>query len=66
MALISFWWLLVAFILGGYAGAILVGVLSMTARTDEEVTPGPVTRRARGEPLPLRRRRHGTMATAHG
>ncbi len=33
--MVSIWWMLVAFIAGGYAGAILVGLMSMAARNEE-------------------------------
>jgi hypothetical protein len=58
----SMWWLLVAFILGAYAGAILVGVMSMAARTDEDNVERADARKRRGEYA--RRRSHGGPAKA--
>ena len=58
----SMWWLLVAFILGAYAGAILVGIMSMAARSDDEYQPTEPMRR-RGE-YP-RRTRHAAPVGAH-
>lgn len=59
----SLWWLLVAFILGAYAGAILVGLMSIAARNDED-TEARSVRNARGERP--RRRRHGAPVEANG
>ena len=59
----SLWWLLVAFILGGYAGAILVGLMSMAARNEEEPEARSL-RIARGERP--RRRRHGAPVQVNG
>jgi hypothetical protein len=62
--MMSIWWILVAFIAGGYAGAILVGLMSMAARNEER---RPATVRTlyntRGEAP--RRRRHATPVSAH-
>jgi len=59
----SLWWLLVAFILGAYAGAILVGLMSMAARNDEDAAEARGKSHARGERP--RRRRHGAPVEAN-
>lgn len=59
----SMWWLLVAFILGAYAGAILVGLMSMAARTDDDAVEPIESRKRRGETP--RRRRHPAPVEAH-
>lgn len=61
--MMSMWWLLVAFILGGYAGAIVVGLMSMAAGRDEDVAAEKaLVKRLRDRP---RRERHGTRVQAH-
>ena len=58
----SMWWLMVAFILGAYAGAILVGLMSMAARIDDDAVERIDVRNRRGEHA--RRRPHGAPAKA--
>jgi hypothetical protein len=60
---VSIWWVLAAFVLGGYAGAVLVGLMSMAARHEGPRFHGGTIRKSRGEVT--RRRRHGAPAAAH-
>ena len=57
--MISTWWVLWAFILGGYAGALLVGLMAMGSRYDEDrAHERRGIKQSRGEML--LRRRHGS------
>ncbi len=53
----SIWWMLLAFVVGGYAGAIAVALMTMAARQDRIASQAPVAHRAD----PCWRRRHGTL-----
>lgn len=61
--MISTWWVLWAFILGGYAGALLVGLMAMGSRHDEDrAHERRGIKHSRGEML--LRRRHGPLLHA--
>ncbi len=34
--MVSIWWILFAVLIGAYAGAVLVGLMAVSARSDEE------------------------------
>ena len=60
--LVSIWWVLAAFVIGGYAGAVLVAIMSMAHGTsDEEPAVRPLLR-ARAD---IARRRHRTPVLNH-
>ncbi len=61
--MVSIWWVLVAFLAGGYAGAILIGLMSMAARHEQRRPATVRALHARGEAP--RRRRHATPVSAH-
>lgn len=55
----SVWWILVAFVVGGYAGAMLVGLMAMTGSHEEERPQGRAARTSRMDIV--RRRRHAPV-----
>lgn len=55
--MVSMWWLLWAFLAGGYAGALLIGLMSMASRQDVKPREAVRIGDSRGEFA--WRRRHG-------
>jgi hypothetical protein len=59
--MVSIWWVVVAFVVGGYAGAVLVALMSMAGAPRETARVRPLKDAAHARSELARRRRH-----AHG
>ena len=55
--MVSAWWVLWAFLAGGYAGALLIGLMSMASRQDDKPRKAARIGNSHGEVV--WRRRHG-------